>query len=38
VFAALLATFFLAEPIGVHHFVGGALILFGIHLANRPSD
>ena len=38
VFAALLATFFLAEPIGLHHFVGGALILSGIHLANRPSD
>ncbi|MGZ9031853.1 MAG: DMT family transporter [Burkholderiaceae bacterium] len=38
VFAALLATFFLAEPIGLYHFVGGALILFGIHLANRPSD
>lgn len=36
VFAALLATFFLAEPIGLYHFVGGALILFGIHLANRP--
>ena len=38
VFAAGLATFFLAEPIGLFHFVGGALILFGIHLANRPSD
>ena len=36
VFAALLATFFLAEPIGLYHFVGGALILVGIHLANRP--
>lgn len=36
VFAALLATFFLAEPIGLYHFAGGALILFGIHLANRP--
>jgi len=36
VFAALLATFFLAEPIGLYHFVGGAMILFGIHLANRP--
>ena len=35
VFAALLATFFLAEPIGPYHFVGGALILLGIHLANR---
>ena len=38
VFAALLATFFLAEPIGLYHFIGGALILSGIHLANRPSD
>jgi drug/metabolite transporter (DMT)-like permease len=38
VFAALLATLFLAEPIGIYHFVGGALILIGIHLANRPSD
>jgi len=37
VFAALLATFFLAEPIGLYHFVGGALILVGIHLANRPT-
>lgn len=37
VFAALLATFFLGEPIGLHHFVGGALILLGIHLASRPS-
>jgi drug/metabolite transporter (DMT)-like permease len=37
VFAALLATFFLAEPIGLYHFIGGALILSGIHLANRPS-
>jgi len=36
VFAALLATFFLAEPIGLYHFIGGALILLGIHLANRP--
>ncbi|HET9024764.1 MAG TPA: DMT family transporter [Burkholderiaceae bacterium] len=36
VFAALLATFFLAEPIGTYHLVGGALILYGIHLANRP--
>lgn len=36
VFAALLSTLFLAEPIGLHHFAGGALILFGIHLANRP--
>ena len=37
VFTALLATFFLAEPIGLYHFVGGALILVGIHLANRPT-
>jgi len=37
VFTALLATFFLAEPIGLYHFVGGALILVGIHLANRPA-
>jgi drug/metabolite transporter (DMT)-like permease len=37
VFAALLATVFLAEPIGLYHFIGGALILLGIHLANRPS-
>jgi drug/metabolite transporter (DMT)-like permease len=36
VFTALLATFFLAEPIGLYHVVGGALILVGIHLANRP--
>jgi drug/metabolite transporter (DMT)-like permease len=32
-----LATFFLAEPIGLYHFVGGALILVGIHLANRTA-
>ena len=37
VFAALLATYFLAEPIGLYHFIGGALILLGIHLANRPA-
>jgi drug/metabolite transporter (DMT)-like permease len=37
VFAALLATLFLAEPIGLYHFAGGALILVGIHLANRPT-
>jgi len=37
VFTALLATFFLAEPIGLYHVVGGALILVGIHLANRPT-
>jgi drug/metabolite transporter (DMT)-like permease len=37
VFTAVLATFFLAEPIGLHHFAGGLLILVGIHLANRPA-
>jgi drug/metabolite transporter (DMT)-like permease len=37
VFTALLAMFFLAEPIGLYHFAGGALILVGIHLANRPT-
>jgi len=37
VFTAVLATVFLAEPIGLHHFAGGALILVGIHLANRPA-
>ena len=36
VFAAILATVVLDEPIGLHHLVGGALILSGIHLANRP--
>ena len=36
VFAALLSTIFLAEPIGLYHVAGGALILSGIHLANRP--
>ena len=35
VFAGLLAAVFLNEPIGLYHVVGGALILFGIHLANR---
>ena len=34
VFAGLLAWAVLADPIGVYHFVGGALILAGIHLAN----
>ena len=38
VFAALLASFFLAEPIGGHHYAGGALILAGIHLANRRAS
>jgi drug/metabolite transporter (DMT)-like permease len=37
VFAAVLATLFLAEPIGLYHLAGGALILVGIHLANRPA-
>jgi drug/metabolite transporter (DMT)-like permease len=37
VFAAVLATLFLAEPIGLFHLVGGALIVVGIHLANRPA-
>jgi drug/metabolite transporter (DMT)-like permease len=37
VFTALLATLFLDERIGPHHFIGGALILIGIHLANRPA-
>ena len=37
VFTAVLATFCRAEPIGLHHFAGGLLILFGIHLANRPA-
>jgi drug/metabolite transporter (DMT)-like permease len=37
VFAALLGTFFLAEPIGLFHLIGGGLILLGIHLANRPA-
>lgn len=36
VFTAVLATFFLAEPLGLYHLVGGALILVGIHLGNRP--
>ena len=37
VFTAVLTTVLLGEPIGLYHFVGGALILSGIHLANRPS-
>jgi drug/metabolite transporter (DMT)-like permease len=36
VFAGLLSYVFLSEPIGTYHLVGGALILVGIHLANRP--
>jgi drug/metabolite transporter (DMT)-like permease len=35
VFAGLLSYVFLSEPIGAYHLVGGALILVGIHLANR---
>ena len=35
VFAGLLAWAVLADPIGIYHFVGGALILAGIHLANE---
>ncbi len=38
VFAGLLSFFVLGEPIGMHHLVGGALILAGIHLANRPGQ
>lgn len=37
VFAAVLATLFLSEPIGLYHLIGGGLILFGIHLASRPT-
>jgi drug/metabolite transporter (DMT)-like permease len=37
VFAAVLATAFLGESIGLHHVAGGVLILGGIHLANRPA-
>lgn len=35
VFAALLSWALLDDPIGVHHLVGGALILVGIHLATE---
>jgi len=35
VFAGLLSYFILGEAIGVHHLVGGLLIIAGIHLANR---
>lgn len=35
VFAGLLASLFLDEPIGLYHVVGGALIVAGIHFANR---
>jgi len=37
VFAGALSWIFLGEPIGTHHLVGGALILAGIHLANRSA-
>jgi drug/metabolite transporter (DMT)-like permease len=36
VFAGLLSYFFLGEAIGLHHLIGGALIIAGIHLASRP--
>jgi drug/metabolite transporter (DMT)-like permease len=36
VFAGLLSYFVLGETIGLHHLVGGALIVAGIHLASRP--
>jgi drug/metabolite transporter (DMT)-like permease len=35
VFAGLLSYFILGEAIGVHHLIGGVLIIAGIHLANR---
>jgi drug/metabolite transporter (DMT)-like permease len=35
VFAGILAAIFLGEQIGAYHLAGGALILAGIHLANR---
>lgn len=37
VFAALLSVALLADPIGVYHLIGGALILLGIHLAAEKS-
>ena len=36
VFAGLLSYFFLGEAIGLHHLIGGLLIIAGIHLASRP--
>jgi drug/metabolite transporter (DMT)-like permease len=36
VFAGLLSYFFLGEAIGLHHLLGGLLIIAGIHLASRP--
>lgn len=38
VFTGLLASLFLGEPVGLYHVAGGALILAGIHLANRPTQ
>jgi drug/metabolite transporter (DMT)-like permease len=35
VFAGVLSWLLLAEPIGAHHFAGGALIIGGIHLSSR---
>jgi drug/metabolite transporter (DMT)-like permease len=37
VFAGLLSYFILGEAIGLHHLVGGLLIIAGIHLASRPA-
>lgn len=37
VFAGLLSYFFLGEAIGLHHLIGGLLIIAGIHLASRPA-
>jgi drug/metabolite transporter (DMT)-like permease len=37
VFAGALSWVFLGEAIGAHHLLGGALILAGIHLANRAN-
>jgi len=36
VFAGLLSYIFLGEAIGLHHLIGGLLIIAGIHLASRP--
>jgi drug/metabolite transporter (DMT)-like permease len=36
VFAGLLSYLLLGEAIGVHHLIGGLLIITGIHLASRP--
>jgi len=37
VFAGLLSYLFLGEAIGLHHLIGGLLIIAGIHLASRPA-